>query len=138
MPLGTKPPAFSTDLQFCPMCGSVLPAPALGSDRIPCSRCPFYRTAQEYHDVVEEFEIQYNTPKSKKEKKRRKELADEAMRNIKSEDKEEFLGPTVERQCPRCSNDTMYYTTRQTRSADEGQTVFYTCVKCKFQDIEYS
>ncbi|KAK3773021.1 hypothetical protein RRG08_061322 [Elysia crispata] len=129
---------FCTDLQFCPMCGSVLPAPTLGSDKVPCSRCPFHRNVQEYHDVVEEFEIHFNTPKSKKEKKWRKENADDMLRNIKSEDKEEFQGPTVERQCPRCPSDTMYYTTRQTRSADEGQTVFYTCVKCRFQDIEYS
>jgi DNA-directed RNA polymerase I subunit RPA12 len=37
----------------------------------------------------------------------------------------------VERKCPKCGNDEMTYTTQQTRSADEGQTVFYTCPKCK-------
>ncbi len=37
----------------------------------------------------------------------------------------------VEHKCPNCGNDEMTYTTQQTRSADEGQTVFYTCPKCK-------
>lgn len=40
-------------------------------------------------------------------------------------------GPVVERRCPKCGNDRMSYATLQLRSADEGQTVFYTCVSCK-------
>ena len=34
---------FSTDLQFCPMCGSVMPLPLPDRDTIPCARCPFVR-----------------------------------------------------------------------------------------------
>lgn len=44
-------------------------------------------------------------------------------------------GPIVERKCPQCQNDTMSYATLQLRSADEGQTVFYTCTKCKYVEI---
>lgn len=40
-------------------------------------------------------------------------------------------GPVVERKCPKCGNDRMSYATLQLRSADEGQTVFYTCISCK-------
>lgn len=40
-------------------------------------------------------------------------------------------GPVVERLCPKCGNDKMSYATLQLRSADEGQTVFYTCTNCK-------
>lgn len=40
-------------------------------------------------------------------------------------------GPIVERKCPKCGNEKMSYATLQLRSADEGQTVFYTCTKCK-------
>lgn len=47
------------------------------------------------------------------------------------EDDEEPDGPVVERQCPQCKNNQMSYATLQMRSADEGQTVFYTCTKCK-------
>nr|CAD7598486.1 unnamed protein product [Timema genevievae] len=44
---------------------------------------------------------------------------------------EEPEGPVVERRCQHCNNDKMSYATLQLRSADEGQTVFYTCTKCK-------
>lgn len=45
---------------------------------------------------------------------------------------DEAEGPVVERRCPQCQNDKMSYATLQLRSADEGQTVFYTCTKCKY------
>ncbi len=38
--------------------------------------------------------------------------------------------PTVEQDCTQCDNNLTYYTTRQTRSVDEGQTVYYECTKC--------
>ena len=39
----------------------------------------------------------------------------------------------VEHRCPDCGNEEMTYTTQQTRSADEGQTVFFSCPKCKYE-----
>ena len=38
--------------------------------------------------------------------------------------------PTVEQDCEKCDNDLMYFRTAQTRSVDEGQTVYYECTKC--------
>lgn len=55
-------------------------------------------------------------------------------RAVKQE-KEEDEGPIIERKCPKCSNDKMSYATLQLRSADEGQTVFYTCTKCKYGNL---
>jgi DNA-directed RNA polymerase I subunit RPA12 len=52
--------------------------------------------------------------------------------------KDENEGPVVDRKCPKCGNDKMSYATVQLRSADEGQTVFYTCIKCKFKESENS
>ncbi len=40
---------------------------------------------------------------------------------------------TVDEECPKCSHGVASFVTMQMRSVDEGQTVFYTCVKCGFR-----
>ncbi|XP_015371427.1 PREDICTED: DNA-directed RNA polymerase I subunit RPA12 isoform X2 [Diuraphis noxia] len=47
-------------------------------------------------------------------------------------------GPIAERRCSKCGHNQMSYAAVQLRSADEGQTVFYTCLKCKFTESENS
>ena len=42
----------------------------------------------------------------------------------------------VDRRCPKCGHEGMVYTTWQTRSADEGQTVFYTCLSCGYCKLQ--
>lgn len=54
----------------------------------------------------------------------------------KEDDEEE--GPIVERKCSNCGNNKMSYATLQLRSADEGQTVFFTCTKCRHKETENS
>lgn len=39
--------------------------------------------------------------------------------------------PIVDIRCPRCKNKKSYFWTQQTRSADESETKFYKCTKCK-------
>ena len=51
------------------------------------------------------------------------------MHEAKSGDAER---PTVEQECEKCDNNLMYFTSRQTRSVDEGQTVYYECTKCGY------
>jgi DNA-directed RNA polymerase I subunit RPA12 len=55
-----------------------------------------------------------------------------------SDSDDENEGPVVERKCSKCGNEKMSYATLQLRSADEGQTVFYTCTKCHFKETENS
>ena len=40
--------------------------------------------------------------------------------------------------CPECGNDKAYYEIKQTRSADEAPTRFFTCTACKHSWREYS
>lgn len=40
------------------------------------------------------------------------------------------MGPRIEMECVKCPSKEVTYTEAQTRSADEGSTIFYTCVKC--------
>ena len=51
---------------------------------------------------------------------------------------DEADGPIVERNCPKCGYGRMSYAALQLRSADEGQTVFFTCLKCKHKESENS
>lgn len=60
-------------------------------------------------------------------------------RNTALDDEEEAAeGPVIDRRCSKCGNNKMSYATLQLRSADEGQTVFYTCTKCNFKETENS
>jgi len=45
------------------------------------------------------------------------------------------FGPTIARDCPKCENKEMAFVAVQTRSIDEGQTIFYTCTKCQYVSI---
>lgn len=56
----------------------------------------------------------------------------------KKKDQEATEGPIAEKTCPKCNYHEMSYATAQLRSADEGQTIFYTCVRCRFKFTENS
>ncbi|MHC1567361.1 MAG: transcription factor S [Candidatus Syntropharchaeia archaeon] len=51
---------------------------------------------------------------------------------------EEAAGlPTTRVTCPSCGNDTAYWWLRQLRGADESETRFFRCTKCKKTWREY-
>ena len=47
------------------------------------------------------------------------------------------LGEGVTEICPKCGHDKATYELKQTRSADEAPTRFFTCKKCKHKWREY-
>ncbi|XP_052389687.1 DNA-directed RNA polymerase I subunit RPA12-like isoform X2 [Carassius gibelio] len=63
---------------------------------------------------------------------------DQSSSTVDSGEDAELKGPVIDRRCSRCNKEGMVYHTRQMRSADEGQTVFFTCIHCRFQEKEDS
>ncbi|KAM8779756.1 DNA-directed RNA polymerase I subunit RPA12 [Rhynchonycteris naso] len=116
--------SFQSDLDFCPDCGSVLPLPGI-QDVVTCPRCGFSIHVRDFEGKVVKTSVVFNTRGT-------------AGPKLMEEGPPEFQGPVVDRRCSRCGHEGMAYYTRQMRSADEGQTVFYTCTNCKFQEKEDS
>lgn len=54
-----------------------------------------------------------------------------------SKEIEKEEGAKINYKCNKCGNNEMTYHTLQTRSADEGQTIFYAC-KCGYKEKVYS
>nr|XP_033773075.1 DNA-directed RNA polymerase I subunit RPA12 isoform X2 [Geotrypetes seraphini] len=115
---------FHSDPDFCPECGSILPLPGL-QDTVTCPRCKFKIDVKDFEGKV----VQSSTVFNKLEGSTTLLQGKEAV---------EIHGPMIERKCLRCGHEGMTYHTRQMRSADEGQTVFYMCLKCKYQEKEDS
>ncbi|XP_068908968.1 DNA-directed RNA polymerase I subunit RPA12 [Tenebrio molitor] len=110
---------------FCPDCGSILPPPK-EKGGIVCYTCSRKFPADVFEGYKVTYTINFNSGQKFDSKKDHKKIKDENE------------GPVVDRKCPKCGNDKMSYATVQLRSADEGQTVFYTCIKCKFKESENS
>ncbi|XP_060524567.1 DNA-directed RNA polymerase I subunit RPA12 [Cylas formicarius] len=112
---------------FCPDCGSILP-PLRETGGIMCYACSRLFDPESLFDkgLTVDYVVHFNTRSTKSQ----------VVNNKESNTGEE--GPVVDRKCPRCGNEKMSYATLQLRSADEGQTVFYTCTKCEYKESENS
>ncbi|XP_018407184.1 PREDICTED: DNA-directed RNA polymerase I subunit RPA12 [Cyphomyrmex costatus] len=118
--------SFITAPGFCPDCGSILPL--LGErGGVKCYTCKREWDAAVFGDMEMTYTLHFNT----KHTYASIEKNEDSNKNVAD-------GPTVERECPQCNNNKMSYATLQLRSADEGQTVFFTCTKCKFKITENS
>ncbi|XP_050349443.1 DNA-directed RNA polymerase I subunit RPA12 [Nymphalis io] len=118
---GTGP--FSSTSAFCAKCGSILPLlQEFGS--VKCYACKAIYDPESFSNIKFKYTIHFNTVST---------LNNDNILNMDNPE-----GPVVERKCPKCGNDRMSYATLQLRSADEGQTVFYTCVNCKYKETENS
>ncbi|XP_028820303.1 DNA-directed RNA polymerase I subunit RPA12 [Denticeps clupeoides] len=115
---------FGGDPNFCPECGNILPLPG-AQDCVVCRRCGFAIPVRDFADQVIKSSVVFNP------------LEESTVAAESSEDSE-LKGPITDRRCSRCSKEGMVYHTRQMRSADEGQTVFFTCIHCRYQEKEDS
>jgi DNA-directed RNA polymerase I subunit RPA12 len=104
------------DLEFCSNCGTILPLPTF-QDSLICKLCKTSTNIREWNGKIIENNYLINQINRMTHKEGLK--------------KDDFSGTLVDRKCSKCSHEGMTYSTRQTRSADEGQTVFFACPRCK-------
>lgn len=114
---------FKCEPDFCPNCGTVLPLPGLGYE-VACKRCQFKINATAFDGIESHSWHIFHE--------------EDTVPTTKSAQAKDMSGPKVDRKCSNCGHEEMIFATQQTRSADEGQTVFYTCPECRNQEIEYS
>ncbi|KAK8969325.1 hypothetical protein KSP40_PGU021124 [Platanthera guangdongensis] len=112
------------DFLFCSMCGTFLSLKS--SKSADCPLCGLKRNASE----IEGKEVRYTVTAEDI----RRELKIEPLVTLESAQiAEQVQRAVVNETCPQCNNPQLEYYTKQLRSADEGQTVFYDCPNCRFK-----
>lgn len=103
-------------MEFCPDCGAML-LPKNGKLECGCG----------YKKDLSNDNADYAVSKKV-----------EAEETVKMLGEDIDMGPGITEICPKCGHDKATYELKQTRSADEAPTRFFTCKKCKHKWREYS
>ena len=110
---------------FCIDCGDLLDFEIINNNSVKCQKCGGETVLDniknhyiETNDKYELSKIWMNKLKNKEDKLREEQKNERTI---------------IDEKCPKCGNGQMYYYTMQTRSADEGSTIFYECVKCHYK-----
>ncbi|KAF7816672.1 DNA-directed RNA polymerase I subunit RPA12-like [Senna tora] len=105
------------DFLFCNLCGTMLTVPSP-----KYAQCPLCKTKKNIKDICGK-EISYTISAE--------DIRRELGIVIMEEQKVQLS--KVNKKCEKCGHDEATFYTRQMRSADEGQTTFYTCTRCSHQ-----
>lgn len=103
---------------FCEQCGSIVDIPTYANEDVPCRMCGTKTPYSKFENLLiitqsEEFDLP----------------PDLEMDDSASKQKTQARA-VVKEPCPKCKHPELQYYTMQLRSADEGMTVFYECLKC--------
>ena len=104
-------------MEFCPNCGAML---LPSEDKLKCNSCGYIK---DLASTSNEYSVS------------RKVSEKPAVVNLG--EAEDMRSQTTEI-CPECGHDKAYSEIKQTRSADEAPTRFFTCTACKHSWREYS
>ena len=96
-------------MEFCPKCGSII---VITEKRIGCASCRYKPKKKPKIEISEEIK------------------KNESVAVIKDSGGDEIY-PVIDEKCIKCKNKKAYFWTKQTRAADETETKFYKCTKCK-------
>lgn len=103
---------------FCDRCGTILEPPG-ASEQVCCSHCHLKCG----FGAVKQPAVVTTLPA-----RAQAEWAKDDQEDEESVNKNRHA--TIDEPCPKCDHPEMYFYTMQLRSVDEGQTVFYECMKC--------
>jgi len=106
-------------MRFCPICGGMMKKQG---NKYVCINCGY----------EEDASIRTGSNKGKS-----RIVMRATDRDLVIVDSGEKMLPKTEVKCPKCGNREAYYIVRQTRSADEPETVIYICTKCGYTWREY-
>ena len=102
-------------MEFCPECGAMM----LPNDGVlKCNSCGYSNELSDNDEYAVSKKV-------------------EAKETVKVLGEDVDVRPTTTETCPECGNDKAYYELKQTRSADEAPTRFFTCTECKHTWREY-
>ena len=116
---------FNRPPTFCEDCGELLDFEIITNNNVICQKCggekPLEKIKNHFIESVEKFELSkiwMNKLKKKEDILRQGQKVKKAI---------------IDEVCPKCGHNKLYYYVMQTRSADEGSTVFYECIKCGYK-----
>ena len=103
---------------FCPKCGALLLPKVVNNKKVMSCSCGHSDSDTSKASIKEEV----------------KKVAE--IRVVRRDDDDSL--PETEAECPKCKNDRAKYWLVQTRAADEPETKFLKCTKCKTIWRDYS
>lgn len=106
------------DSMFCKKCGALLVPKKEGNKRVMSCSCGYKETNRDKMKLVE---------------KTKESISIEVVHK-----EEAGPNPLVDATCPKCKHGKAYFWAMQTRAADEPETKFYKCEKCKHTWRDYN